>query len=233
LDGPSGCLVVNRDKHRLVNEKSLSESNALLEAASRRTDRGDLIEVTPAELAREAGIDNRLSIARAVRALLARGRIAQEGTGYRLLESRPLEVGEPATVHRPIRRRRRKGEEDGKAAEPEGPPTYDDLGRTLIDRLVELNAEVSELRSALERARNEAEAARHEAVEVARSAAADRRRAEGREDEVATLRRQLEMTESNLRTVIEAARNRPASPLEDTDAQAILDILSSKGATPE
>jgi hypothetical protein len=41
------------------------------------------------------------------------------------------------------------------------------------------------------------------------------------------------MTESNLRTVIEAARNRPASPLEDTDAQAILDILSSKGAPSE
>jgi hypothetical protein len=215
-----------------VNEQSLAESNALLEAASRQTVQGELIRVTPAELAHEAGIDNRLSIARAVRALLARGRISQEGSGYRLLESRPLEAGEPASVHRPIRRRR-KGDEDGSAGEPQGPPTYDELGRTLIDRLVELNAEVSELRSALERARNEAEAARHEAVEVARAAAADRRRAEGREDEVATLRRQLEMTESNLRTVIEAARNRPASPLEDTDAQAILDILSSKGATPE
>jgi hypothetical protein len=216
-----------------VNEKSLAESNALLEAASRQTVQGELIKVSPAQLAQEAGIDNRLSIARAVRALLARGRISQEGDGYRLLESRPLEIGEPASVHRPIRRRRRKGDTDGSAVEPQGPPTYDELGRTLIDRLVELNAEVAELRSALERARNEAEAARHEAVEVARSAAADRRRAEGREDEVATLRRQLEMTESNLRTVIEAARNRPASPLEDTDAQAILDILSSKGGTPE
>jgi hypothetical protein len=233
LDGVSGFLVAGRDTHRLVNEKSLAESNALLEAASRQTMQGELIKVTPAELAQQAGIDNRLSIARAVRALLARGRISQEGSGYRLLESRPLEAGEPASVHRPIRRRRRKGDEDGAAAEPQGPPTYDELGRTLIDRLVELNAEVSELRSALERARNESEAARHEAVEVARAAASDRRRAEGREDEVATLRRQLEMTESNLRTVIEAARNRPASPLEDTDAQAILDILSSKGAAPE
>lgn len=214
-----------------VNERSLTESNALLEAAAKLTDQGELIKASPAELAREAGIENRLSIARAVRALMARGRIAQEGDGYRLLEARPLEPGEPASVHRPIRRRRK--DEDGKAPEPEGPPTYEELGRTLIDRLVELNAEVSELRSSLERARNEAEAARREAVEVARSAAADRRRAEGREDEVAMLRRQLEMTESNLRTVIEAARNRPASPLEDTDAQAILDILSSRGATPE
>jgi HAMP domain-containing protein len=216
-----------------VNEKSLAESNALLEAASKRTEPGEVIEATPAELAVEAGIDNRLSIARAVRALMSRGRIAQEGSGYRLLESRPLEAGEPASVHRPIRRRRRKDDDGQVAPEPEGPPTYDELGRTLIDRLIELNAEVAELRSAVERARNEAEAARREAVEVARSAAADRRRAEGREDEVTTLRRQLEMTESNLRTVIEAARNRPSSPLEDTDAQAILDILSSKGAPSE
>jgi uncharacterized membrane protein YccC len=218
-----------------VNERSLAESNALLEAATKRTEPGGLIEATPAELAVEAGIDNRLSIARAVRALLSRGRIAQEGTRYRLLEGRPLEPGEPASVRRPIRRRRKEG--DGQVAagarEPEGPPTYDELGRTLIDRLIELNAENAELRSALERARNEAEAARREAVEVARAAAADRRRADGREDEVAALRRRLEMTESNLRTVIEAARNRPASPLEDTDAQAILDILSSKGAPSE
>jgi hypothetical protein len=215
-----------------VNEKSLAESNALLEVASRRAEPGEVIQASPAELAVEAGIDNRLSIARAVRALMSRGRIAQEGSGYRLVESKPLEPGEPASVHRPIRRRRK--DDDGQVApEPEGPPTYDELGRTLIDRLIELNAEVAEPRSAVERARNEAEAARREAVEVARSAAADRRRAEGREDEVTTLRRQLEMTESNLRTVIEAARTRPSSPLEDTDAQAILDILSSKGASSE
>jgi hypothetical protein len=36
------------------------------------------------------------------------------------------------------------------------------------------------------------------------------------------------MTESNLRTVVEAAKARPASPLEDADAQAILDVLAAK-----
>jgi hypothetical protein len=36
------------------------------------------------------------------------------------------------------------------------------------------------------------------------------------------------MTESNLRTVVEAANTRPSAPLEDTDAKAILDILSTK-----
>jgi hypothetical protein len=185
-----------------------------------------LIPASPAELARESGIESRLSAARAVRALMARGRIAQENGGYRLLDARPLVAGEPATVHRPIRRKRKEAV-TGEAA-PEGPPTYEELGRTLIDRLIELSAEVAELGAALERARGEAEAARREAVEVSRQAAGDRRRAEDLEDEVTALRKRLDMTESNLRTVVEAAKNRPASPLEDTDARAILDILSRK-----
>jgi hypothetical protein len=209
-----------------VNQQSLEESNALLSAAADLTEVGQLIPRSPADLARGSGIDNRLSVARAIRALMARGRISQENGGYRLLDARPLVPGEPATVHRPIRRRRKASAEA--APEPEGPPTYEELGRTLIDRLIELSAEISELRAALERARGEADAARREAVEVRREAAGDRRRAEQLEDEVTALRKQLEMTESNLRTVVEAAKNRPASPLEDTDARAILDILSRK-----
>jgi hypothetical protein len=209
-----------------VNDQSLRESNALLSAAADRAEVGQLIPASPAQLARESGIESRLSAARAVRALMARGRIAQENGGYRLLDSRPLVPGEPATVRRPIRRRRR--EAGAAEAAPEGPPTYEELGRTLIDRLIELSAEVAELRVALERSRGEAEAARREAVEVSRQAAGDRRRAEQFEDEVTALRKRLDMTESNLRTVVEAAKNRPASPLEDTDARAILDILSRK-----
>ncbi|HEX2030921.1 MAG TPA: hypothetical protein VHL78_05925 [Actinomycetota bacterium] len=209
-----------------MNEQSRNESNALLAAAASRTAAGELITSSPAELAQEAGIEARLSVARAVRALMARGRIAQEGNRYRLLDPRPVEAGEQASVRRPVRRRRR-GE---RPAEPtqDGPPTYEQLGRTLIERLIELSAEAAELRAALERARGEAEAARREAVEVRRDAAADRRRAEGLEEEAVALRKRLEMTESNLRTVVEAAKSRPASPLEDTDAKAILDILSRK-----
>jgi hypothetical protein len=210
-----------------VNEQSLRESNALLSAAATRTSVGELIPSSPAELAQESGIETRLSVARAVRALMARGRIAQEGNRYRLLDDRPVEAGEQASVRRPIRRRRGRGERAAKPSE-EGPPTYEQLGRTLIERLIELSAEAAELRAALERARAEAEAARREAVEVRREAAADRRRAEGLEDEATALRKRLEMTESNLRTVVEAAKSRPASPLEDTDARAILDILSRK-----
>jgi hypothetical protein len=65
-------------------------------------------------------------------------------------------------------------------------------------------------------------------VEVTRRASEDRRRAADLEEEAGALRRRLEMTEANLRTVVEAAKNRPASPLEDSDARAILDILSTR-----
>jgi hypothetical protein len=210
-----------------VNENSLLESNALLAAAEARTEIGGMIPATPAVLAGESGIRDRLSVARAMRALMARGRIVQEGDRYRLLDARPLQQGEPASVRRPARRRRRP-------AAPQEPsprgdrPTYDELGRTVVERLVELSAEASELRTALERARSESDVARREAMDVTRRAAEDRRRAVSLEDEVTTLRRRLEMTEANLRTMVEAARNRPAAPLEDSDAQTILDILATR-----
>lgn len=206
-----------------MNEQSLKESNAMLEAAVARADVGQLIPVSPAELADETSITNRLSAARAVRALMARGRIEREGDSYRLLDSRPLEAGEPATVRRPARRRR-ESERAGKG----GPPTYDQVGRLVIERLIELSAENAELRTSLERSRSEAEAARREAMEITRSSGADRRRAQLLEDEIGVLKKRLEMTESNLRTVVQAAKNRPASPLDDGDAKAILDILSAR-----
>ena len=209
-----------------MNETSLRDSNALLSAAASSTAVGELIKASPAELARESGVEDRLSVARAVRALMSRGRIAQEGASYRLLDDRPLEPGERASVRRPIRRKRRTG---GDGAGPSSnDPTYDGLGRSVIERLIELSAEVSELRTALERARSEGEAARREAVEVTRRASDDRRRAQSLEDDLTAMKRRLEMTESNLRTVVEAANKRPSSPLEDTDAKAILDILATK-----
>ena len=209
-----------------MNEQSLRDSNSLLASAASRTAVGELIPASPAELARESGVEDRLSVARAIRALMSRGRIAQEGSRYRLLDGRPLEPGETASVRRPIRRKRRlEADGDGKPSEE---ATYDGLGRSMIERLIELSAEVSELRTALERARTEGDAARREAIEVTRRAAEDRRRATSLEDEITALKRRLEMTESNLRTVVEAAKNRPSAPLEDSDARAILDILATK-----
>lgn len=210
-----------------MNEQSLRDSNALLAAAASRTASGEMIPATPAELAREAGVQDRLGVARAVRALMARGRMAQEGDRYRLLDARPLEPGEPASVRRPSRRRRKAVSGDGAKASPEE-PTYEGIGHAVIERLIELSAATAELRAALDRARTEAEAARREAIEVTRRASDDRRRADAMEDQVNSLKRRLEMTETNLRTVVEAAKNRPASPLEDTDARAILDILAAK-----
>lgn len=213
-----------------MNEQSLRESNAILAAAASRAGQGERIPAPPAELAEEAGVRNRLAAARAVRALIARGRIEPEGDGYRLLDPRPLDPGERATVKRPVRRRRR-GEAAPKAEEA-GRPSYEGIGRLVIERLIELSADAAEMRAALDRARGEAEAARREAVEVNRAAAEDRRRVQGLEDEVNKLRRQLEMTEANLRTVVQAARERPA-PIDDSDAQAILDILSRKEPAAE
>ncbi|MDQ4005492.1 MAG: hypothetical protein M3135_04205 [Actinomycetota bacterium] len=213
-----------------MNEQSLQDSNALLAAAGARTAVGELIPASPAELARESGVQDRLSVARAVRALMARGRIVQEGERYRLLNGAPLEPGERASVRRPVRRRRASADGQRRSRAPEE-PTYEGIGKAVIERLIELSAAASEQRVALERARSEAEAARRESVEMRRTAAADRRRADTMEDEVKTLKRRLDMTEANLRTVVEAAKNRPASPLEDTDARAILDILSAKETT--
>jgi hypothetical protein len=213
-----------------MNVHSLQESNAMLAAAAARSQPGQRIEASPAELAEEAGLGSRLAAARAIRALIARGRIEQDGRGYRLLDARPLGEGEPTSVRRPVRRRKRGRP---RAGEEEELPTYEQVGRVVIERLIELSAEAAEMRAALDRARAEAEAARREAVEVNRAASEDRRRAQSLEDELSTLRRRLEMTEGNLRSLVQAARQRPAAPLEDTDAKAILEILSRTGAGAE
>jgi hypothetical protein len=204
-----------------MNEQSIKESNAILAAAASRARAGEVIPVTPAVLADDAGIANRLSAARAFRALMARGRIQREGEDYRLVDARPVEPGERATVKKPLRRRASRRDEG------DGLPTYEQVGRVVIDRLIQLSAETAELRVALERSRGEAEAARREAMEVTRTSSADRRRAQAMEDEVATLKKRLEMTESNLRSLVQAAQSRRAAPLDDTDAKAILDILST------
>lgn len=206
-----------------VNEQSLRESNAILEAAAGLVQVGEVVPAPPAELARRSGIDNRLAVARAVRALLARGRLSQEGNRYRLVDARPLQPGEGVTVRRPSRRRSTR-----KAPAREEVPTYEQVGRAIVDRLIELSAETAELRTALERARKEADAARHEALEATRAASRDRQRMQDRLQETDALRRRLEMTEANLRRIIEAAKGRPAQPMEDEDARAILDVLSKR-----
>ena len=204
-----------------MNEQSLKESNAILEAAVARAPAGEVIPVSPAQLADDAGIVNRLSAARAFRALMARGRIQREGDDYRLVDARPVDAGERATVKRPSRRRSRRAEADERV------PTYEQVGRVVIDRLIELSAENAELRVAVERSRGEGEAARREAMEAQRTASADRRRVQTLEDEITVLNRRLEMTEANLRNIVQAAQTRRASPLDDGDAKAILDILST------
>ena len=209
-----------------MNEQSIAESNKLLAAAASHAAPGELLPVTPAQLANEAGIENRLAIARAVRALLSRGRLGQEGQGYRLLDPRPLEAGERASVKRPVRRRSK----EAPVAPVDDVPTYEQLGRVVIERLVEASAEVAELRAALDRAREEADSARREVVEIRREASRDRQQAAEATEKARTLAQRLEMTEENLRKVLEAARSRPATPMGDDDARAILDILKGNAS---
>lgn len=209
-----------------MNEQSLRESNAILSAAVQRTEVGGIISASPADLANEIGLENRLAVARAIRALMSRGRIAQEGDSYRLVDTRPLEPGEQASVKRPVRRRRRVKKE-----EPVSDiPTYEQVGRLIIDRLIELSAQVAELRTTVERSKREAEASRREALESTRTASAERRHIEALENEVAELRRRLEMSESNLRAMVQAAHGGRSRAMGDADQRAILDILSSKDA---
>ena len=94
-----------------MNEQSLERVNAFLAAVAARTERGQLLEATPAELGRELGFPDPLSIARAVRALVARQRLEPAGGSYRLLDDSPVAAGERETVERKTRRSARRTEE--------------------------------------------------------------------------------------------------------------------------
>ena len=140
-----------------MNQESLERANAFLAAVASRAGEGDLIDLSPAELGREIGVNEPLAAARAIRALLARRRLEAVDGSYRLLDRRPIEVGEREQVPRP-RRSKRGRPRAGTTAEP---PTsrrtsYSDIGRETVERLVELGREVGTLRGAVRTAREEA-----------------------------------------------------------------------------
>ena len=94
-----------------MNEQSLERVNAFLSAVAERTQKGELLESTPAEIGRELGFPDPLSIARAVRALVARRRLEPAGGSYRLLDATPVAVGERETIERKGRRSRKRAED--------------------------------------------------------------------------------------------------------------------------
>jgi hypothetical protein len=209
-----------------VNEQSLERVNAFLAAVSDRTEKGELLEATPAELGRELGFPDPLSIARAVRALVARRRLEPAGGSYRLLDGTPVAAGERETIERKGRRSRKRQEDTRPGRR--GGLAYSDLGRASVDRLVELGQEVSLLRAQLKTSREEARQNREM-----------RAVAEGRARSLAERARELEhrveMAESNLRTLLASARAtgmHPDQRLPDSEMEAILGVLKGNGEEP-
>jgi hypothetical protein len=201
-----------------VNPESLERANAFLAAVAARTEVGAVLDATPAELGRELGMPDALSTARAVRALIARRRLEPAAGSYRLLDARPLEPGEKESI---ARRPRRTAAPARVQAPPERTPTYSDVGRAAVDRLLDLSREVAELRATQRAAREEARASREARVE-----------AENRADAMAARLRDLEaraeMAESNLRTLLASVRGREAAKdaaVADSEMEAILGVL--------
>ena len=205
-----------------MNEESLRRANAFLAAIAERIQPGETLEGSPGDIGRLAGLPDALSAARAVRALLARRRLEVTDGKYRLLEPRPLEPGEPEAIPRaPRKRRKGKAEAKGEAVPP-GRATYSEIGQATVDKLVELAREVGQLRGTSRLAREESRAAKESQVE-------SERRAQSLSARVKDLEGKLEMAETNLRTLLAAARGQRVAAMPDAvgdaEMEAILGVL--------
>ena len=208
---------------RPVNDESLARANAFLSAVAARTAVGAVLDVTPAEIGREIQLPDALSAARAVRALIARRRLEPAQGSYRLLDARPVDPGEKETVDRPRRRKQAKP----RAASPrarrgDGRLTYSEVGREMVERLIELGREVATLRSGLKAAREEAREAREARIEA-------EHRAQTFADRAHDLEARADMAESNLRALLAAAkgagRDVRDTTVGDSEMEAILGVL--------
>ena len=203
-----------------MNQESLDRANAFLAAASSRTEVGAILDVTPAEIGRELGMPDALSTARAVRALIARRRLEPAQGSYRILDLKPLEPGERESIARRPRKRRAPTGRPSPSRQAAG-PSYSDLGRAAVDRLVELGREVASLRASLKAAREEARGSREARLEA-------EQRAEAMSGRVRDLEARAEMAESNLRTLLASVRGRETArdaAVGDSEMEAILGVL--------
>jgi hypothetical protein len=207
-----------------VNEESLQRANAFLAAVAARATVGELVDLSPAELGKEIGVVEPLAAARAVRALLARRRLEAVDGRYRLLNVTPIEAGEREQVPRPRRSARRQPR--ASRQEQPGRTTYSEIGREVVERTIELGREVGTLRGSLRAAREEARESREAREE------ADRR-AQQLSVKVKELEARAEMAETNLRTLLAAAKGtgRDAT-LGDTEMEAILGVLKGEPDDP-
>jgi hypothetical protein len=208
-----------------MNEESLRRANAFLAAVAETTSTGQLLTVPPADIGKRIGLPDALSAARAVRALLARKRLEVADGTYRLVDPRPVDPGEPEAIPRRPRQRKAKAAQQprGRAAAEPGRLTYSEVGRAAIDRLVDLGREAGTLRGTLRTLREEAREAREAKDEA-------ERRAHALSARVKDLEGKLEMAESNLRTILAAARGtQRAESVGDAEMDAILSVLKGDG----
>jgi hypothetical protein len=188
-----------------LNDQSLQAANAFLAVAQESTEPGQFLERSPAEIGREAGLANPLAVARAIRALAARRRLEAVEGRYRLLDARPLEPGEPESVPRaPRKRKARRRAAVREDAGGERRASYSDLGRAVVERVIELGREAGEAVASAEHLRREAKDNRAARIEA-------EQRAQRLFERVKELEAKLEMAEGNLRNVLTAARGRGAT----------------------
>jgi hypothetical protein len=213
-----------------LNEQSLQAANAFLAVASESTEAGEFLDRSPAEIGREAGLANPLAVARAIRALAARRRLQAEDGRYRLLDPRPVDPGEPESVPRAPRKRkggRRRATPRDEVPEADRKPTFADLGRSIIDRVIELGRESGDAVAASDNLRREAKENKAARIEA-------EQRASRLFDRVKELEAKLEMAEGNLRTVLAAARGRGASVTpSNNEMEALLRILKTPSESGE
>jgi chromosome segregation ATPase len=101
---------------------------------------------------------------------------------------------------------------------------YSDFGRAVVDRVIDLGKEVSQLRASVRTSREEvrdAHAGRDDAERRARTLA----------ERIKELETRAEMAESNLRTLLASARGqkRPDATIGDSEMEAILGVLKGDG----
>jgi hypothetical protein len=210
-----------------VNQQSLQSANDFLRVASATIAPGDFLDRAPTDIGKDAGTPNPLAVARAVRALAARRRLEMVDGRYRLLDPTPLAVGEPESVPRsPRRRKARKRPAAGAARAEAGAsgdrrPTYAELGRAVVDRLIELGRETGEALGLADNLRREVKENRAARIDA-------EQRASRHFERIKVLEHKLEMAEANLRTVLAAARGRGATAAPtDNEMEAVLRILKT------
>jgi chromosome segregation ATPase len=129
-----------------------------------------------------------------------------------------------AKIRPQVPRPRRSARRQPRASRQEQPgrATYSEIGREVVERTIELGREVGTLRGQLRAAREEARESREAREE-------SDRRAQQLSVKVKELEARAEMAETNLRTLLAAAKGtgRDAT-LGDTEMEAILGVLKGE-----